>query len=335
MKTIKTFTIAVLAVLLLASPGFSQTQPVLTTLSAALAAGSATNTVSVTSSTGMAVGGRILISGSELATIRTVNSATRLTVTRDGGTAVGHVSGATVVYGTPGTWNPATGTSSGVFLGRMPFGSCTRTSQQYLPMFIAPSGADAGATVDCLGGRWVAGTVIDQDIEPLIAACNVPIGDVAYTSIGTSEDDVANKRMVTSLYLPRTSKITGVTVLQGTTATTDNITSGIHDSLGNPVVNTGATGVLLATASTFKNLPITANATGAAQTTTILTGPALYFVTVNANGATAEALRLLAASTYNNVLTAGTTSVTFGTFAAFTPPTTFTATVGPVLCLYR
>ena len=313
-----------------ATPALAQTHPTRTTLSVAMAR--TANTITVASATGITAGsGRYVLIEEDMRPVTAV-SGTLITLGASLTAATGHVSGTAVIYGQQGNWT-ASG-STGTFLQSLPKGSCTRGNSTVLPAFFVDR--NGGSTVDCLGGSWVRGVLPDATpMQPLIAQCNVNIGDVAYTSLGTSEDDVANKRMVTSFYLPHTVTVTGVTVLQGTTATTDNITSGVHDSAGNPIVNTGATGVLLATASTFKNLPFTANATGAAQTTTILVGPHNYFVTVNANGATAEALRLMAASTYNNILSAGTTSVTFGTFAAFTPPTTFTATLAPFLCLYR
>lgn len=336
MKTLKTFTIAFLAIFLAAVPALAQTHPTVTTLASAVSGGAANTIVAVASATGITAGqNSFILVDSELMRVREV-SGTNLTVVRAArGVAAGHVSGALVIFGRGSTWNPNTGNTDGVFLSVIPTGSCTRTSQTYLPQFLPVSGGEEAATIDCLGGQWVKGTPVGLDDLPLNSKCNVDIGDVAYTSLGTSEDDVANKRLVTSFWLDRTVRVTGVSVLQGTTATTDNITSGVHDRLGNPIVNTGATGVLLATASTFKQLPFTNNATGATQTTTILTGPHLYFVTVNANGATAEALRAMAASTYNNILSAGTTSVTFGTFAAFTPPTTYTAVLAPFVCLYK
>jgi len=113
----------------------------------------------------------------------------------------------------------------------------------------------------------------------------------------------------------------------GSAPATDNLTGQLADASGKVFAPGAAAGVLTAGANTFLSLPF-ANAQ-------IITGPALYFASIVGNGTDANNYRTVAAATYNNITSQGTTSITFGTFPDFTPPVTFTADLAPVICLYR
>ena len=337
--------ILTLAAVLLAvqATAFSQTQPTFTTLSAAVA-DERTTRLTVTSATGFVASNQAtgldygLFVDNEFMRITAV-SGTTITVERGQArtNATAHKSGARVFVGQFGSQRQSSTQTGGPFIQSPLYGSCTRTTGTILPLIqVNPTTLGGQALYDCNNGKWIKATLFDdQPQSPLVGPCSVPIGSVAYASFGTNTADVANKRMSTSIYVPVTGIYTGVQFLQGGTATTDNITFGLFDAGGKPIANAGATGVLLATADTFKAVPFTAGSSGNAQTLTIVPGPANYFISLNANGSTAGAIRTVAVSTFKNVLSAGTTSVTFGTFVAFTPPTTFTADLAPIGCFYN
>lgn len=342
-KVIHILTLA--AVLLAVSvTAFGQVQPTFTTLSAAIADERVTR-MSVTSATGFTASNQATgaeyyaFIDRELVRIRAVTGTT-ITIERGQArtNATPHRSGARVFVGPFASQQGAiSAQSGGPFIQTPMVGSCTRSTYAVLPLIQVNMAALQGqALYDCLGGVWQQGTLPqDTFVEPLIGGCNIPIGSVAYASVGTNTTDVANKRMVTSIIVPRSGIFTGIQVLQGGTATTDNITAGLYDSIGTPIANTGATGVLLAGASTFKNLPFTAGAAGGAQTLTLVTGPALYFIGVTGNGTAAGAYQTVPTATFKNLFSQATTSITFGTFPSFTVPSTFTADLAPVVCFYN
>lgn len=322
---------------------FSQVQPTFTTLGSAIG-GERNNRLTVVSATGIVASTGTLDYGlfidHEFMRVTAV-SGTLITVSRGQANTnvTPHKSGATVFIGQYGS-SQAPGTSGGPFIQTTMWGSCASSSYPVLPLIEVnahPADNSQQGMYNCNNGQWAFQSLPDDSVKfPLVGACNIAIGSVAYGSVGTNSSDVANKRMLTSFFLPQTGIFTGIQQLQGGTATTDNITAGIYDFGGLPIANTGATGVLLAGANTFLKLPFTnGGGTNQAQTKTILTGPAMYFVGVTGNGATGGAYQTVPTLTFNQVLSQGSTSITFGTFPAIaSPPTTFTADLAPVTCLY-
>lgn len=153
---------------------------------------------------------------------------------------------------------------------------------------------------------------------------NVALGSVAYASLGTDTADVNGQLWITDVWVPGPKAITKIGVLQGGTATTDNILAALYDANGILLGNSATAGSLLSGASTFKELSLLA-------TVQIYGGQ--YFVAVQGNGTAAGAIRTIAASTFADVLS-GTAAGVFGTVpATITVPTTFTAGVGPVVYL--
>lgn len=116
--------------------------------------------------------------------------------------------------------------------------------------------------------------------------------------------------------------VTGIRALIGATGGTDKFIYELHDSAGNLVATTALAGVTVGTAGTWQAIPFTAPVTVSAG---------VYFIVVQNNGTTARL------ATYNapvSPLLTGSATGTFGTSAAITPPTTYTAGVGPVAMLY-
>ena len=172
---------------------------------------------------------------------------------------------------------------------------------------------------------------------------NVPIGSVAYGSLGSSTTNVI-QLWVTDIFVPHNRTLTNIAFLQGSGSVTDNWVGVIYDSFGNIVASTALAGQAQAGADTWQVQPIalaytptgvTAGAfTSAAATTVQLYGPQQYYVGIQINNTSANAIRLMAASTFYDVCAGSVAAGTFGTIpATITPITTFTATKGPFVAL--
>lgn len=154
---------------------------------------------------------------------------------------------------------------------------------------------------------------------------NVPIGSVAYASVGTNTTDVNGQLWVTDIIVPSNYVVSSIGVLQGGTATTDNILVAIFDAGGNRLGTSALAGSTLSGASSFKELALLAPVQ--------LYGPNRYFVAVQGNGTAAGAIQTIPTATFVGVL-AGVISGTFGTVpASIVVPTTFTAGNGPIVYL--
>lgn len=153
---------------------------------------------------------------------------------------------------------------------------------------------------------------------------NVPIG--AFASLGTSAVHVAGTWYRSEIFVPHWAPWTGINVLNGVTVGTDNLMVALYDTNGVLVANSAVAGVLSAGANAFQSIAFT-SATGPLA-------PGRYFVAVQCNGTTATTRRQAAVMGGNTMSSSATG--TFGTVpASFTPPTTFTADVGPIASLYQ
>lgn len=116
--------------------------------------------------------------------------------------------------------------------------------------------------------------------------------------------------------------LTGIQALIGATGGTDKFIYELHDSAGNLVATTALAGVTVGTAGTVQQIPFTAP---------VSVQPGTYFIVVQNNGTTA---RIAALNSPVAPLLTGSATGTFGTSASITPPTTYTAGVGPVASVY-
>ena len=315
---------------------FSQTQPTFTTLSAAISderttrftVASATGFVASNQTTGLNYGAFI---DNEFIRITAV-SGTTITGTRGQANtnATSHKSGARVFVGQYGSQQQSATQTGGPFIQGPLKGSCTRTAYPYLPLIQVNANAlDGQGMYDCLGGQWLAGTLLDQPgSTPLVAACTVPIGSVAYGSFGTSTTASTTGEFTASVWVPTSFVATGITNLHGSAVDgAAKAISILRDSTGNRLAWSALAGTVTATNDAFQAIPFTA--------TRIVVGPALYAIGIQNDTADVNAIRTVAASTFNNLVASSITSV-FGTVAAtVTLPTTFTADTGPVACIYR
>lgn len=141
----------VLLALLLAAPVFAQTTTTATTLSAAVTSNTQ-DRITVASATGFAAGRFVYIDNELMQVARTYSSGTTIPVLRGkGGRASQHLSGARVIAGTAGSYDPSTGNSSGVFISASPYGPCTPASQA----FTIVVNTTTGDKFKCIADTWV------------------------------------------------------------------------------------------------------------------------------------------------------------------------------------
>lgn len=145
---------------------------------------------------------------------------------------------------------------------------------------------------------------------------------LAYYSNFASTTPVAGTRYYASVSLGQAKTITGIAALIGATGGTDKFIYELHDSTGALVATTTTSGVTVGTANTWQQIAFTAPYSAKAG---------VYYVAVQLNGTTA---RLATLNSPTNPILTGSATGTFGTGAAITPPTTYTAATGPVTMLY-
>lgn len=164
-----------------------------------------------------------------------------------------------------------------------------------------------------------------------LRVASIPIGGVAYGSLGTNSTDVNGQLWITDIFIPMKRVITKIGVLQGGTATTDNILVAIYNAYGQLLASSALAGAVLSGANTFQEFALVLNAAGATISSLQLYGPNQYFIAVQGNGTAAGAIRTVATNTYIDVI--GTSVAgTFGTLpATITVPTTFTADKAPIV----
>ncbi len=146
---------------------------------------------------------------------------------------------------------------------------------------------------------------------------------IAYYSQVKDKTMVAGTRYYSSVVIGQPAVFTGIQALVGTTGGTDLWDFELHSPTGTLLATTLATGTTAGTASTWQQIAFTA--------TYNLTVPGTYWLVVQSNGTTAKLATLNSAT--NPTLT-GSATGTLGTAASITPPTTYTANLGPVAMLY-
>lgn len=129
-------------------------------------------------------------------------------------------------------------------------------------------------------------------------------------------------RYYTSLTLGFPRLLTGIGALIGAVGGTDKFIFELHDSTGALVATTATAGVTVGTAGAWQRIAFTAPYQAAAGN---------YFIVAQLNGNTA---RYAAWNAPGMPLKTGSAAGTFGTGAAITPPTTYTAGVGPIALPY-
>jgi len=213
--------------------------------------------------------------------------------------------------------------------------SITASSAGVVPLTL---NAAAGQTAAMFRWRNSAGTVMGLItaagvIQPDAGVsatgrsryATIPVGSVAYGSVGTNTTLVAGTTYWAEVYIPANITLTGVAVLNGATVGTDKWIVGLYATAGGAVLaNSALAGTSSSGANGFQAIAFTG--------TYAAVGPARYWMAFQSNGIT-DTARTIAVSTFVDVLTKSATG-TFGTLPSLTAPTTFTADVGPIAYVY-
>jgi hypothetical protein len=174
------------------------------------------------------------------------------------------------------------------------------------------------------GGKGDLANIVVPDAGqlpyPYLWAAGIPA--LSTTTPGTDVACSNGDFYYAMIFIPTRVEITGATNLIGSVGGTDKVIYYLWDATGAVLASTAVAGVIVGTAATLQTRipfidPIT------------IDGPGRYFVGAQFNGTTAK----FRAHAIGNHPT-GSTAGTFGTGGAITPPTTFTADKGPVICLY-
>lgn len=328
MKNTFTKSLVFVGLLLAASLSFAQTILTMTTLSSAVTDSGAQKII-VASATGInapsasdPTKATVLYIDREAMDVEAV-SGTTITVIRGTNSTAGRIhASSALIFVIPAYLVTFSGTNYGA-PPAVPAGSCTRSTELYLPRIQFVSGMIS----DCVGGQWTTGDALSTTRNSGTVLYAPQPGGTIYTSLNSTGTTLAATTMYcTEIQLPFSKYLTGLEVLNGTTVGTDNHLVALYDSTGNLIANSAVAGVLAATASEYQKIAFT--------TPYYLVGPAQYFGCMQTNGTTAT-VRMLVTQVQDNYLTKGVTGQTFGTIpATITVPTTFTTAVGPYLSLY-
>lgn len=141
---------------------------------------------------------------------------------------------------------------------------------------------------------------------------------------GTSTAAVATHVYVSQVYIPMNATLTGVYVNNAATVGTNKWIVALFNSAGAVVANSSLSGITTSGADAYQVLAFTG--TYAAKT-------GMYWIGLYMNGTTDRFRTVPAVGQYGGY-TGDITGQTFGTVATITPPTSFTADVGPVAFTY-
>ena len=134
---------------------------------------------------------------------------------------------------------------------------------------------------------------------------------------------INGQRFVAGINIGFDALLTGIEVLVGSTGGTDKWIVELHDSAGVLVATSALAGVTAGTALTPQQIPFTAPYAAKAGK---------YFIALQSNGNTAYFQAINSPTwPFNTASIAGT----FGVSANITPPTTYTADIGPSAAVYQ
>lgn len=148
-------------------------------------------------------------------------------------------------------------------------------------------------------------------------------GGVGATSatMGTDSTPVTTETYIVEIYIPVNGNYTGVAILNGSAAA-GNVRISMADSTGAPIAAALTASTAQSGTAAYQKIPFAA--VWSAK------GPGKYFILVQFNNTSAR----FRTHAVGNFGAAKKTGETFGTFTAVTPPTTFTADLGPVCDVY-
>lgn len=141
---------------------------------------------------------------------------------------------------------------------------------------------------------------------------------------GTSTTPGATTVYMSQVFIPGSVTLTGIKVNNGATVGTDKYIAALFSSSGAVLANSALAGTTTAGADAYQTL---------AFTSTYAAVPGVYWIGLYVNGTTDRFRSTPAVGQYGG-LAGSVTGQTFGTVAAVTVPTTFTADKGPVAFTY-
>lgn len=167
-------------------------------------------------------------------------------------------------------------------------------------------------------------TQLSGGAEPQTGAGQLMQLAVALKYLNTAQDKtmVAGTRYYVGISLGFDTTLTGIEALVGSTGGTDLWNFELHDSTGATVATTLLTGTTAGTANLFQRIAFTEPYEALAGT---------YYIVVQSNGTTAKLGTFASAGL---PLVTGSATGTLGTPASITPPTTYTANLGPIAQVY-
>jgi len=160
--------------------------------------------------------------------------------------------------------------------------------------------------------------------KPLAGASSrIYVGGIAphTTTTGTDTTPANGRIFICEVQIPYDVTLTGVSYLIGSVGGTDKVVVALFDAGGAVLASSAVdSSVTVGTTATFQRVPFTA---------TYAARAGKYFVGVQMNGTTAR-VRTQVFGDHDTT----TVDQTFNTLVAITPPTTFTASKGPISMLY-
>ena len=142
---------------------------------------------------------------------------------------------------------------------------------------------------------------------------------------GTSTTPSTTTVYLSQIFVAANATLTGIKINNGATVGTDKYIVALFNSAGTPVANSALAGTTTSGANVYQTIPFTA--------TYAAVGPAVYWIALYVNGTTDRFFSVPAVGEHAG-LAGSVTGQTFGTVAAVTLPTTFTADKGPVAFTY-
>lgn len=146
----------------------------------------------------------------------------------------------------------------------------------------------------------------------------------ALTSLTAGTDTACSNgdRYWCSIFVPHNISITGIGYLIGSVGGTTKVVVELKDATGASLANSATAGATVGTLATFQEVSFTAPYAAV--------GPAWYYLVVQFDSATAKFRTIPTALGISQTAITNTAAGTFGTVAAITPGTTFTADKGPI-----
>lgn len=143
----------------------------------------------------------------------------------------------------------------------------------------------------------------------------------ATSTTGTDTTPVVTETYIVEVFIPANMTVTGVAVLNGS-AVAGNMQISLADSTGAPIAAALTASTAASGTAAYQRVPF--------AVAYAALGPATYYILLQNNN-TSNRFR---SHVFGNFGASKKTGEVYGTFTTVTPPTTFTASLGPIASLY-